>query len=271
MNTAQHSAAYASPRPTTLRVERQGAALYVELACPTAGNVVTDAMLDELLHVLDDPHPEIRVIVLSGAGRDFCLGGDRREFAAHLAEDPTGSGIRVSGTKARRVCEALTASPAVTVARVQGRAIGAGLALALACDLRVGADTASFRLPELALGLPTAWGGLLPRLLHEVGAARVRELVLTGRAFGAAEAHGLSVLQKVVPEEELDAAVAAWVKPVLRRSPAALRVTKALLNSYAAATRLADPSALDSELMASVLAAAHYTRRGADVHRLGTD
>ncbi|WP_055494702.1 enoyl-CoA hydratase/isomerase family protein [Streptomyces sp. TP-A0356] len=243
-----------------LRIDRQGPILFIELNTPDQGNAVTETLLDELLAVLDARDPDIRVVVLSGAGADFCLGGDRSEFAEHLAEDPTGAGIRVSGTKARRVCEALTDNPAVTIARVQGRAIGAGLALALACDLRVGADTATFRLPELALGLPTAWGGLLPRLLAEVGAAQVRELILTSRAFSAREAQDLSVLQNVVPEQELDAAVMAWAKPVLRRSPAALRVTKALLNAHAAATRLADATALDSELMASVLAAAEYDR-----------
>ncbi|RPK62557.1 putative enoyl-CoA hydratase echA8 [Streptomyces sp. ADI96-02] len=245
--------------PGTVRTRRDGAVLHVELHTPANGNAVTGAMLDELWGVVADPDPEVRVLVLSGAGDDFCLGGDRAEFADRLEEDPTGPGIRISGEKARRVCEAISGSRAVTIARVHGRAIGAGLALALSCDLRVGADTAGFRLPELALGLPVAWGGVLPRLIHETGAARVRELVLTGRAFGAAEAHALSVLQRVVPEAELDEAVDAWAKPVVRRPAAALRVTKALFNSYAAATRLADPSFLDAELLASVAAATRRT------------
>ncbi|MFU0439881.1 enoyl-CoA hydratase/isomerase family protein [Streptomyces sp. BG2AG] len=245
--------------PATVRRRREGAVLYVELHAPDTGNAVTEAMLDELLAVVAVPDPEVRVLVLSAAGDDFSLGGDRAEFADWLAEDPSGRGIRVAGEKARRVCEALSGSRAVTIARVQGKAVGAGFALALACDLRVGAENASFRLPELALGLPTAWGGLLPRLIHEVGAARVRELILTGRAFDAAEAQALSVLQRVVPENELDQAVQAWAKPVARRPEAALRVTKALLNSYAAATRMADPSFLDAELMASVAAAGRRT------------
>ncbi|GAA5066989.1 enoyl-CoA hydratase/isomerase family protein [Streptomyces similanensis] len=258
-----------APSLRTLRTDRQGPVLSIELNTPEQGNAVTDTMLDELLAVLDAQDPDVRVVVLGGAGEDFCLGGDRTEFAEQLAEDPTGGGIRVSGAKARRVCEALSANPAVTIARVQGKAIGAGLALALACDLRVGAETATFRLPELALGLPTAWGGLLPRLLNEVGAARVRELVLTCRAFGAAEARELSVLQNVVPEQELDAAVRAWAAPVVRRSATALRVTKHLFNAYANATRLADITSLDAELMASALAAHEYTT-GKAARRTGT-
>ncbi|AKN73802.1 enoyl-CoA hydratase [Streptomyces sp. PBH53] len=252
----------AGPGQQTLRTHREGPVLRIELNTPEDGNTVTDALLDDLLAVLQDQDPAVRVLVLAGSGDDFCLGGDRGEFGRHLADDPTGSGIRRSGTKARRVCDALTGNPAVTIARVHGKVIGAGMALALACDLRVGAEDATFRLPELALGLPTAWGGLLPRLINEVGAARVRELVLTGRAFTAAEAQSLSILQKVVPAQELDAAVAAWARPIVRRPPAALRVTKTLLNSLSAASRLADVSALDAELMAAVVAEAHHARGG---------
>ncbi|MFI2760723.1 enoyl-CoA hydratase/isomerase family protein [Streptomyces echinatus] len=244
----------------TLRTFREGPVLTIELNTPEQGNAVTDTMLDDLLAVLQDQDPAVRVVVLTGSGDDFCLGGDRGEFARHLAHDPTGSGIRMSGIKAQRVCDALTANPAVTIARVHGKVIGAGMALALACDLRVGSEDATFRLPELALGLPTAWGGLLPRLINEAGAARVRELVLTGRAFTATEAQYLSILQRVVPAHELDAAVADWARPIVRRPPAALRVTKTLLNSLSAASRLADVSVLDAELMAAVVAESHQAR-----------
>ncbi|MEI5102827.1 enoyl-CoA hydratase/isomerase family protein [Streptomyces sp. PmtG] len=245
----------------TLRAYQRGAVLTLELHVPEQGNAVTDTMLDDLLTCLDAQDPMVRVVVLSAAGDDFCLGGDRGEFTEHLADDPTGGEIRASAAKARRVCDALVSNPAVTIARVQGRAIGAGLALVLACDLRVGAESASFRLPELALGLPTAWGGLLPRLIAEAGAARVRELILTGRAFTASEAQALSILQKTVPEHALDDAVAAWTKPILRRPAAPLRVTKTLLNSLSAPARLADVSLLDPELIAAVVAERHQERR----------
>ncbi|MGR8007665.1 enoyl-CoA hydratase/isomerase family protein [Streptomyces hypolithicus] len=247
-------------RAGTVRFLREGPVLRVELNDPANGNPVTETMLDGLLEILAVPDPDVRVIVLSAAGDDFCLGGDRTEFAGWLDEDPTGRGIRIAGDKARRVCEAISTSQAVTIAAVHGKVIGAGLALALACDLRVGADTATFRLPELALGLPTAWGGVLPRLIHEVGAARARELILTGRAFDATEAYALSVLQRLVPRDALDEAVTAWSRPIVRRPEAALRVTKAVLNSYAAPTRLGDPSLLDAELLACVAAATRRTR-----------
>ncbi|MFE9613297.1 enoyl-CoA hydratase/isomerase family protein [Streptomyces sp. NPDC006012] len=249
-------------RLRTLRTYRQGPLQTIELYEPEHGNVVSDAMLDDLLTVLGDQDEAVKVVVLAAAGDDFCLGGDRTEYAQHLAGDPAGGGIRTSGAKARRVCDALAANPAVTIARVHGKAVGAGVALALACDLRAGSDTATFRLPELALGLPTAWGGLLPRLINEAGAARVRELILSGRTFGAHEALSMSILQKVVPADGLDAAVTAWAKPVIRRPAPALRVTKALLNSLTAPARLADTSVLDPELMAAVATEVYHARGG---------
>ncbi|MGW1047301.1 enoyl-CoA hydratase/isomerase family protein [Streptomyces sp. NPDC002547] len=243
----------------TLKADQHGPTLSIELNTPAQGNVITETLLDELLTVLEVQDPAVRVIVLSGAGTDFCQGGDRSEYVEQLAQDPTGGSIRTSGAKARRVCESLSNNPAVTIARIHGKVIGAGLALALACDLRVAADTSTFRLPELALGLPTAWGGLLPRLLNEVGAARVRELIFTSRAFTAYEAQSLSILQNVVPKERLAAAVSDWTRPILRRTSAALRVTKLLLNAHGAAARLADVSSLDAELMAAVLAEARVS------------
>ncbi|MET7936576.1 enoyl-CoA hydratase/isomerase family protein [Streptomyces sp. NPDC005322] len=246
----------------TLQVTGDGPELRVRFNSPETGNAIGEHTLDELLTVLDEVHerPDIRVVVLSGAGPDFCVGGDRREFSDHLADDPTGGALRTMGGKARRVCDALATTSAVTIARLHGQVIGAGLALALFCDLRVGAADSRFRLPELALGLPAAWGGSLPRLLQEAGVARIRELILTGNSFDAAKAEQLSIVHRVVPEAELDTVVSEWSRPVIRRSAAALRTTKALVNSYSAAGRLADATLLDAELLAAVVAAGRHPR-----------
>ncbi|MGD3111254.1 enoyl-CoA hydratase/isomerase family protein [Streptomyces sp. YGL11-2] len=248
----------------TLRVTHEGPVLDVQLNCPDAGNAISGLILDELLTVLGalDDETGIRVLILSGAGDDFCLGGDRAEFPELLAEDPGGLALRALGNKARRVCDALATTDVVSIARLHGGVVGAGVGLALFCDLRVGADTCRFRLPELGLGVPPAWGGIMPRLLHEVGAAKVRELVLTADNFDAETARDLSVLHKVVPEGELDQAVRRWTKPLVRRSPSALRTAKLMMNAYANAHRLADASLFDAELLSSALSAAQYARRG---------
>ncbi|UCM91991.1 enoyl-CoA hydratase/isomerase family protein [Streptomyces marincola] len=250
------------PGYRTLDVTREGHVVRVRFDTPEAGNAVTGTVLAELLAVLgavrDDP--DVRVLVLSGAGPDFSLGGDLDEFDGLMAKDPTGAHIAALGDRARRVCEALAGGSAVTVARLHGRVVGAGLALALFCDLRAGADSTRFRMPELAVGLPIAWGGALPRLMHEAGAARVRELLLMGSGFGAATAKEMSVLHRVAPEAELDDVIQQWIRPLVRRSPTALRVTKAVLGSYAAAARTADASLLDGELLAAALAARREER-----------
>ncbi|MER8071006.1 enoyl-CoA hydratase/isomerase family protein [Streptomyces sp. NPDC094034] len=246
-----------------LRVIQEGPVLTVELNSPETGNAVSGTLLDELLSVLSalQDDPGIRVLILSGVGKDFCLGGDRAEFAEFLAADPSGASLRTLGKKARRVCDALATADAVTIARLHGGVIGAGLALAVFCDLRAGADDCRFRMPELALGMPPAWGGALPRLIQEAGAARVRELLLTGDNFDAATAAELSVLHKVVPVEELDNAVQQWVRPMARRSPAALRTAKAMLNAYGGASRLGDTTLLDPDVMTSALAVAAAASR----------
>lgn len=243
-------------RYKTLRVDQDGPVLRVQLNSPETGNALTADILDELLAVLGavNDRPDVRVLVLSGAGDHFCLGADRGEFAASLGSDPTGAGIRVIADKARRVCEALDTATAVTVARLHGRVVGAGLALAVFCDLRVGADTCRFRLPEIALGIAPVWGGVLPRLLSEAGTARIRELILTCETFDAARARDLSVLHKAVPEEELDAAVEAWVGPLVRRPPGALPLAKTILGAYSRGTRLADGGLLDAHLLSAACA-----------------
>lgn len=241
-----------------LLVRREGPVLTVQLNRPETGNAISGEILDELLVVLGalDDESGIRVLVLSGAGEDFCLGGDRAEFPALLAEEPGGVGLRALGNKARRVCEALASTDVVTIARLHGGVVGAGVGLAVFCDLRAGADTCRFRLPELGLGVPPAWGGIMPRLLHEAGASRIRELILTADNFDAATAQELSILHKAVPEEQLDSTVARWIKPLVRRSPSALRTAKLMLNAYANANRLADATLFDAELLTSALTVA---------------
>ncbi|AJC54072.1 MULTISPECIES: enoyl-CoA hydratase/isomerase family protein [Streptomyces] len=248
----------------TLLVTHEGPVLRVRLNSPETGNAVSGLILDELLTVLGalDDETGIRVLVLSGEGDDFCLGGDRSEFPELLAQDSGGLALRALGNKARRVCDALATTDVVTIARLHGGVVGAGVGLAIFCDLRAGADTCRFRLPELGLGVPPAWGGIMPRLLNEVGAARVRELILTASTFDAATARELSILHTVVPEDELDAAVARWTRPLVRRSPTALRTAKVMMNAYGNANRLADATLFDAELLSSALSRGQQARRG---------
>jgi methylglutaconyl-CoA hydratase len=246
--------------PDPLKVTHDGGAVHAVLNRPDAGNAVDEAVLDALAALLGELRyrSDVRALTLSGAGDDFCLGGDRAELIRLAEQDPGGTALRRVADKAKYVCEALTALPAVTIARVHGRSIGAGVLLAVSCDLRVGTQDSSFRLPELALGMPTAWGGGLARLVAEVGIAKTREMVLIGDVVTADEARDLSILHRVTATPgDADKAVEAWIRPLLRRSETALRATKDLFNAYARAAVQGDVTTQDSMILSSVVTARH--------------
>ncbi|WP_079056288.1 enoyl-CoA hydratase/isomerase family protein [Streptomyces caeruleatus] len=243
--------------PAHVDIAQSGPVLHVRLNPTRQDDTLSAAVLDELIAVLDDLHerPDIRVLVLSSLGEDFCLGADRQEYQDALATDPSGAALRRIADKAQRLCQALEDTHAITIARLHGKVVGAGLALAAYCDLRAGADTCRLRMPEVGVGLAPAWGGAMGRLVSEVGAARIRELMLTCDIFDADTAHRLGLLHKVAPLDQLDATVAAWTKPLARRAPEALVLTKRMLTGYAKATRTADIALLDAHLLTSRLSA----------------
>ena len=102
--------------------------------------------------------------------------------------------------------------------------------LAAVCDLRVASRSARFSIPEVELGIPLAWGGI-PRLVREIGPARTKELVMTCREFGPDEAKSIGFLNRVVPDDDLDAAVEDLVENLLRMPKLALLATKANTNA----------------------------------------
>ncbi|HEY3736164.1 MAG TPA: enoyl-CoA hydratase/isomerase family protein [Jatrophihabitans sp.] len=181
----------------------------------------------------------VRVAVLRADGRAFSAGLDRALFT----EDglPGLPSVLEIGRGSARQADALIASwqsamdwtgrPAlVSVAAVQGHAIGAGFQLALGCDIRIVAEDVQFCMAEPSLGLVPDLGGT-KRLVDLVGASRATEICLTGRRVGAEEAYAIGLASHVVPREGLDAAVAATVDALLRIPRTTAAETKALLQS----------------------------------------
>src|SRR5580692_5164318 len=178
--------------------------------------------------------PEVRVVVVRGAGPSFCAGIDLRMFSAEgvpgeernpSASDP-GFDESIGGFQAGYMW---LRNPAfVSIAAVQGHAIGAGFQLALSCDLRILADDAQLCMKEPALGLVPDLTGTKP-LVDIVGLPRAIELCLTARTVGAAEAAQLRLAELVVPVADLDGAVEDLVAGLLSTDTAAARATKALL------------------------------------------
>ena len=182
----------------------------------------------------------VRVVVVRGEGSSFCagidlkvLGGGSGEEAIARPDDPDFED-QVAGYQAGYLW--LSDPSIVSIASVQGHAIGAGFQLALACDLRILADDAKLCMKEPALGLVPDLTGTKP-LVDIVGLPRAIELCLTTRTVNAGEALLLRLAELVVPGAELDAAVADLVAALLATDAAAARATKALLRQAQGNTR----------------------------------
>ena len=170
--------------------------------------------------------PGLRLVILTGAGdRAFCGGADIAELAA-LARDSAREFI----TLVHRTGAAVRGLPVPVIARIDGHALGAGLELAAACDLRVASERSQFGMPEVGVGIPSVVeAALLPRL---VGAGRASRLLLTGESIDAAEALAWGLVDRVVPTAKLDGAVEALARPILVAGPGAIRLQKALIREW---------------------------------------
>ena len=232
-----------------VRTARDGAVLTVTLDRPDQLNAQTPATWAALAAVGSALDDDVRVVVVRGEGRSFSAGLDRTLFST----DPgTAGGLgelgRLPAEEAQERIRGYQAgfrwlrSPGiVSVAAVQGHAIGAGAQLALACDLRVLTEDATVRLPEATLGLVPDLTGT-STLVELVGYARALELCLTGRAVGAAEAQAIGLANTVVPAAGLADAVASLVAALTAAPVGASRETAALVRS---AVRN-DPAAQDA-------------------------
>jgi len=221
-----------------VRTARDGAVLTVTLDRADQLNAQTPATWAALRAVGEGLDDEIRVVVLRGAGRSFSAGLDRTLFSA---EPEVAGGLGQLGALPAEVAQErirgyqagfrwLRSPGIVSVAAVQGHAIGAGAQLALACDLRVLAEDALLRLPEATLGLVPDLTGT-STLVELVGYSRAVEICLTGRAVAAAEALAIGLANAVVPGDQLDAAVAQLTGALLGPDAGAGRETLALVRS----------------------------------------
>ena len=181
--------------------------------------------------------PDVRVVVVRAEGRAFSAGLDRRMFGFDTVEGVPGLMALGRGPTEQADAEIsgfqqgvswLREPDRVTIAAVQGHAVGAGFQLALACDLRVLADDATLRMAETSLGLVPALGGTLP-LVHAVGYAKAVEICLTGREVLAPEAERIGLANLVVPAAELTPAVDQLAEAVAQAPAGAARETLALL------------------------------------------
>jgi enoyl-CoA hydratase/carnithine racemase len=169
----------------------------------------------------------LRAVVLTGAGPKAFVGGADIAVMAALADGVAARGFieLVHGC-----CAAVRDCPVPVIGRINGWTLGAGLELAAACDVRIAVEHAMFGMPEVRVGIPSVVeAALLPGL---IGWGRTRRLLLLGETIGAAEAERWGLVERVVPAEALDAAVAEWVMHLLAAGNQALRRQKALIRQW---------------------------------------
>lgn len=211
----------------TLLVTAEGPIGGLTLDRPEKLNPLSTQTLEELAAAARwfDAQPEVKVVVVRGAGRSFSAGADLASFGG--AQQVR---TRDAADRGREMADALERMRALSIAAIQGWCVGGGLVLAAACDLRVAAEDARFSIPEVDLGIPLAWGGI-PRLVREIGPALTKELVLTCRPFDAAEAKAAGFLNRVVPAARLDETVDALATQLAAKASHALASTKRHVNA----------------------------------------
>ena len=206
----------------------------VTLTRPQKRNAQDPALWAELEQVGQRLPGDVRVVMVRGEGRSFSAGLDRAQMGL-LAELGKSAGAEKSIEGFQRGFTWLGRPDLVSIAAVQGHAIGAGFQLALACDLRVAVEGTVFAMAETSLGIVPDLTGTHP-LVSAVGLPRALEWCLTGRHVDAAEAYAAGLLNLVVPAEELDQAVERLALAVLASPRDAVIETKALLQGVGSRT-----------------------------------
>lgn len=206
----------------TIMIEVSGAICTLTINRPSALNALSLQVLSELSEALDwiIAHSDIRVLVITGAGRSFVAGADIAEMSQFTPEQALNFGRM--GASVFRKLELL---PIPVIGAVNGFALGGGCELAMACDIRYASESAKFGQPEVGLGISPGFSGTqrLPRL---VGAGIASELIFTGRVIRADEALAIGLVNRVVTPDELMNATYALAAEIATKSPSAVSASK---------------------------------------------
>jgi enoyl-CoA hydratase/carnithine racemase len=234
-------------------VERRARAAFVTLNRPDAANALSEALVAALARAFAElaadvkRGADVRAVVVTGTGKAFCAGADLKERRA-MTIDETWGFLDVLN----RLMNAVAAFPRPVVAAINGAAFGGGLELALACDIRVAADTAEMGLTEVRLGVIPGAGGT-QRLARVASVAAAKELILTGRRVPAQRAYQLGIVSDVVPAANLADTAAKLADDIATAGPLATAAAKRAIDG-GAVLPLADALALEAACYEEVLA-----------------
>ena len=210
----------------TLDVENEVAVLTINR--PKALNALNSETLEELTEVLTEieGRDDIKVVILTGAGeKSFVAGADISEMINFTAPEARAFGIRASVPFFK-----LQNMRQVTIAAVNGFALGGGCEISMACDIRIASDNAIFGQPECGLGIIPGFGGT-QRLARLVGMGRAKEMIFTCDNIDAAEAYRIGLVNKVVAKEELMETATKMAKKIISKGSYAVAIAKAAINN----------------------------------------
>jgi methylglutaconyl-CoA hydratase len=246
----------AASGPDLVLVARRGRAAFVTINRPEAANALSRGLVAALAETFATFEAELagggdlRAVVVTGAGdKVFCAGADLKERRSFSLDD-----TRVFLDDLNALMNAVAAFPRPVIAAVNGLALGGGLELALACDLRIAAEGAEIGLPEVRLGIIPGAGGT-QRLARIAGIAAAKELTLTGRRIGAARARELGIVAEVVAASGLAGAAARLAREIEGAAPLALAAAKRAIDGGAARS-LAEGLAIERACYDEVLTTA---------------
>jgi 3-hydroxypropionyl-coenzyme A dehydratase len=184
---------------------------------------------------------DIRVLVVTGRGRAFCAGNDIREM-----ETITGEEAQALATRQAVLMDRFSRLPQVTLAAIDGHALGGGLMLAVAQDLRIASDRARLGLPEVTLGFNPGYG--IARFLDIAGGGHGRDLLLSGRTVHATEALRMGLVNRVVAPPTLEASALKWAEEIAGSPREGLAATKEIVAAIRAGTKGREPEAYGAAL-----------------------
>lgn len=187
---------------------------------------------------------EIRVLLVCGQGRAFCAGNDIREM-----QTLTGDDAQALATRHAALMDRFIRLPQVTLAVIDGHALGGGLMLAVAQDLRLASDRARLGLPEVTLGFNPGYG--IARFLDIAGGGHGRDLLLSGRTVHASEALRMGLVNRVVAPPTLEASALKWASEIAASPREGLAATKQIVAAIRAGTRGGEPEAYGAALRTS--------------------
>lgn len=216
----------------TIQLAYDGGVATITLNRPEKRNAISFELMDDLLHALNEvAHSEAIVLIITGAGKAFSSGMDLDNLKSLLGRSPDqnmqDSQIMV------QLFRSLYEFPKVTIAAVNGPAIAGGTGLALLCDFTLAVPDAKFGYTEVRIGFVPAIVSTF--LLRQIGEKQARDLLLTGRIFGAEEAARMGLLNEIVPADSLMARARELAALLMENSSSSLRATKQLLTDHARA------------------------------------